>query len=93
MDPRQRNLVVQASKLILEGYTDPKDDARYERSKATFNSDELAAFMNGGVDRLEQKERLTKLLLSQTWGDKSNRYFLTRDQEYVQGLEAAVGIW
>jgi acyl-CoA oxidase len=93
MDSRQRSLVANASEIILQSYTDPKDDARDERAKATFNSDELAAFMNGGADRLEQKERLTKLLLSQPWGDKSSRYFLTRDQEYVQGLQAAVGIW
>lgn len=27
------------------------------------------------------------------WGDKSKRPFLTRTEEYVQGLEASVTIW
>lgn len=34
-----------------------------------------------------------KLLSSQPWGDKTHRYFLTREQEYVGGLQSAVGIW
>ena len=38
-------------------------------------------------------EELVQLLSSQPWGDKTHRYFLTREQEYVGGLEAAVGIW
>lgn len=36
---------------------------------------------------------LAKLLESQPWGDKCSRYFLNREQEYVKGLEASVGIW
>jgi len=27
------------------------------------------------------------------WADKSRRYFLTREEEYVGGLRAALGIW
>lgn len=27
------------------------------------------------------------------WGDKTQRYFLTREGEYVGGLQSAVGIW
>jgi hypothetical protein len=42
---------------------------------------------------LERRAELVKLLEAQPWGDKSHRYFLTREQEYVGGLEAAVGIW
>lgn len=34
-----------------------------------------------------------QLLASQPWSDKTHRYFLTREQEYVGGLQAAVGIW
>lgn len=34
-----------------------------------------------------------QLLSSQPWSDKTHRYFLTREQEYVGGLQAAVGIW
>jgi hypothetical protein len=36
---------------------------------------------------------LAKELAAKPWGDKSRRYFLTREEEYVGGLEAAVGIW
>lgn len=42
---------------------------------------------------LPHREELVKLLSSQPWSDKTHRYFLTREQEYVGGLQAAVGIW
>lgn len=33
-------------------------------------------------------------MLSKTsWGDKSRRYFLNREEEYVGALKAALGIW
>lgn len=33
-------------------------------------------------------------MLKQTeFGDKSRRYYLTRTEEYVDGLKAALGIW
>ena len=43
--------------------------------------------------RLACRERLANLLEQQTWGDKTNRYFLTRNEEYTESLKAAVGIW
>lgn len=93
MADRSRELVAQASRMIVARQSDPKEDARQERAKASFSSKEVAAFMHGGADRRAQRERLAKLLAAQPWGDKSDRYFLTREQEYVKGLEAAVGIW
>jgi hypothetical protein len=93
MADRSRELVAQASKLVLAGASDPKEDARLERARASFNSDELAAFMNDGQEKLQQRAHLAKVLAAQPWGDKSQRYFLTREQEYVQGLETSVGIW
>ena len=92
-DSRTRDLVAQASKLILDVASDPKEDARLERSKATFDVNELAAFLAGGQEVLDRRARLVKLLEAQPWGDKSQRYFLTREQEYVGGLQAGVGIW
>jgi acyl-CoA oxidase len=92
-DPRARELVAQASKMVLAVASDPKEDARLERAKASFDADELAAFMAGGQDKLDRRAQLAKLLAAQPWGDKSQRYFLNREQEYVGGLEAAVGIW
>lgn len=32
-------------------------------------------------------------MASQPWGDKTTRYFLTREQEYVKALQSAIGIW
>ena len=93
MADRSRELVAQASKFVLAAASDPKEDASLERARATFNSDELAAFMNDGIEKLQQRTQLTQLLASQPWGDKSQRYFLSREQEYVQGLQTAVGIW
>lgn len=47
----------------------------------------------GGADVLRRRAELVELLASQPWGDKSQRYFLNRDGEYVGGLQGAVGIW
>ena len=33
------------------------------------------------------------MLERQPFGDKSQRYYLTRQEEYTEGLKAAVGIW
>jgi hypothetical protein len=54
-DVRLRELVQQASKVVLTAYTDPKEDARAERAKATFSSDELAAYINDGEDKLRRR--------------------------------------
>lgn len=93
MDARTRELVANAARPILAIQSDPKEDARMERSKASFNSNELASFMNDGPDKLRRRAELAKMLASEPWGDKANRYFLTREQEYVGGLQAAIGIW
>ncbi|GAB4820390.1 hypothetical protein N2152v2_007436 [Parachlorella kessleri] len=93
VDDRTKALVEQPSRVVLQGARDPRDDAAAERQKATFDPQELAAYMNDGLDKLQRKERLAKLLEQQTWGDKTNRYFLTRNEEYTDSLKAAVGIW
>lgn len=77
----------------MQGAANPMEDAAAERRKATFSSDELAAFLHDGADKLQRREELVQLLASQPWSDKTHRYFLTREQEYVGGLQAAVGIW
>ena len=198
-DEATRRLVDPACRVTLAGAANPVDDAAAERLKATFDSEELAAFLHDGVDKLQRRsvapgpvlraneqahwprggragvgygigdsggrrrrcaqhrlaappdickhcrlacqhapavhaqrpacsaptssdarrlagphrtlgtparshpavhhppslrsEELVKLLQSQPWSDKTHRYFLTREQEYVGGLEAAVGIW
>ena len=96
---------------------------RAERARASFASENLAEYLNGGKAILERRHglaskvlwldfgkggghcslhrqrryfcrsRLVAQLEKTTWGDKSQRYFLTREQEYVEGLKAAMGIW
>jgi acyl-CoA oxidase len=36
---------------------------------------------------------LARMLAATPWGDKSRRYFLTREEEYVGGLRAALAAW
>lgn len=39
------------------------------------------------------RAELVQYLQEQPWGDKSRRYFLTRNEEYVGGLEAITNVW
>lgn len=39
------------------------------------------------------RKRLSNKLQGLPFGRKDGRYFLTREQEYVGGLQAAFGIW
>jgi hypothetical protein len=34
-----------------------------------------------------------ELLAGTAWGNKGRRYFLSRVEEYVEGLKTALGIW
>ncbi|KAL4854889.1 Peroxisomal acyl-coenzyme A oxidase 1 [Chlorella vulgaris] len=92
-DPSTAQLLEAPCRTVMRGSTSPMEDAAAERRKATFDSEELAAFLAEGKDNLLRREELVKLLSSQPWGDKTHRYFLTREQEYVCGLEAMVGMW
>lgn len=42
---------------------------------------------------LSCRARFAELLSKAPWGDKSNQYFYTREEEYVHGLRCALGIW
>lgn len=33
------------------------------------------------------------MLQTKPWGDKTNRYYYTRNEEYTESLKGAVGIW
>ena len=39
------------------------------------------------------RAELARALADTEWGDKSRRYFLTREEEHVGGLKAATAIW
>eukprot|EP00887_Chlorella_sp_A99_P006224 scaffold3.g6224.t1 len=91
--PETRELADNAAAPIVAANVPPTEDAKMERAKASFPSQELAEYLAGGADKLKRRTELEQLLASQPWGDKSQRYFLTREQEYVGGLQGAVGIW
>ena len=125
LDPRAAGLV-SAAAATAASPENPREDARRERLQATFDSEEVAAWLHDGADNLRRKcvaagggkavverrrarglaphppplpmaraprNELVKLLAEQPWGDKSQRYFLNREEEYVGGLRAAIGIW
>ena len=41
--------------LVLQSHVEPKDDMLQERSRATFSSDELAEYLNGGKQVIEKR--------------------------------------
>lgn len=48
VDERTRALVEPSTRQVLAAHTEPTEDMRNERRRATFSVDELTAFMNGG---------------------------------------------
>jgi acyl-CoA oxidase len=90
---RHRELVHAATKDIQASTSNPVDDLRVERQRASFSSDRLAEYMNGGSAVMEKRKRLIDLMSRQAWGDKSQMVFRTREQEHLAGLEGAIGIW
>ena len=54
VDSRSRQLVEHPARVVLTGAKNPMEDAAAERRKATFNSDELAAFLHDGQDKLQR---------------------------------------
>ncbi|KAG2435906.1 hypothetical protein HXX76_007101 [Chlamydomonas incerta] len=93
VDARTVDLQRPATQIILKTHTEPSNDLAMERRKATFDVQELSYVLNGGKEQLEKKMKLAEMLSNTSWGDKSRRYFLTREEEYVGALKAALGIW
>jgi len=54
-DAGTRQLVEAPSRVVMAGATNPVEDAAAERRKATFPSDELAAFLQDGADKLQRR--------------------------------------
>jgi acyl-CoA oxidase len=53
----------------------------------------LVAYVSRFNRLLARSAELAGILKETEWGDKSRRYYLTRTEEYVEGLKAALGIW
>ncbi|KAK9833196.1 hypothetical protein WJX74_009804 [Apatococcus lobatus] len=90
---RVKMLVKASSRLVLAEHVEPQDDMRAERARASFASRNVAEALNGGKEVLEKRSRMVAQLEKLPWGQKSQRAFLSREQEYVQALRAAMGIW
>lgn len=90
---RARALAEASSRVVLQASADPREDIAAERKRARFDSEEVAEYLNGGKERLQRTRYLSEKISKTDWGDKSRRYHLTREQEYVGGLKAATGIW
>lgn len=54
-DARAKELADAAAAPIIAANVCPKSDAAKERERATFSSDELAAFLAGGADKLRRR--------------------------------------
>ncbi len=92
-DERVKRLVGQAVTSVIQSTSDPRKDAAMERDKATFSSDNLSEYMNGGKDNIVKRRKLIEIMKTKPWGDKRGRYNMTREEEHVAGLRGAVGIW
>ncbi|GAX78870.1 hypothetical protein CEUSTIGMA_g6309.t1 [Chlamydomonas eustigma] len=90
---RAEQLQKLSTSIVLKSAVAPTDDISAERRRATFNVEELAHILSGGSDKLERRLRLAKEMALTSWGDKSRRHFLTREEEYVEALKGALGIW
>ncbi|KAL3130658.1 hypothetical protein ABBQ38_008049 [Trebouxia sp. C0009 RCD-2024] len=93
VDDRLRKLADASSEPILAVHVEPTEDMDAERARASFDSEELAIELNGSKALLEKKAELAQALAESDWGDKSKRYFLSREEEHVGGLKAATAIW
>mmetsp|Transcript_25494 Transcript_25494/g.55452 ORF Transcript_25494/g.55452 Transcript_25494/m.55452 type:complete len:695 (+) Transcript_25494:125-2209(+) len=92
-DARTKQLQEASSRLVLASHVEPTDDIKAERQRATFDVKELSYALNGGKEILEKRSRYAKELSQTSWGDKSRRYFLSHEEEYVEALKGALGIW
>jgi len=55
VDARTKQLADASSEPILAVNVHPTEDMREERSKSSFDSDEVAVYLNGGRDKLQRK--------------------------------------
>lgn len=61
---------------------------RRERSKATFDSEELARYIHGD-EYLERQERLLQILENEPLFDKSDNYYQGRDAKFRASMAKA----
>lgn len=55
VDARDKQLIEAPCREVLLGAISPMDDAARERARSTFDSNELAAFLHDGEDKLQRR--------------------------------------
>lgn len=93
VDERTRALQERSSALVTQHSSDPRADIAAERRRASFAIEPLMYLLNGGKAKVERRAELARVLERTPWADKSTRHFQSREEEYVGGLRAALGIW
>lgn len=86
VDERTRALQAPSSAVIVASTSNPVDDLRRERAKASFNARELEALLHGGADMVHLRRRIADVMTSQDVFSKRGKYFLERDELYKSTL-------
>ena len=53
-DERTKALVKKSSEIVLATHIEPRDDMLEERRRASFDASSLAAYLNGGKEKLQR---------------------------------------
>ena len=53
-DERLKTLVQKSSDVVLATHVEPRDDMLEERRRASFDASSLAAYLNGGKEKLQR---------------------------------------
>jgi len=82
-----------STREVMQTHAEPKEDLAKERSKARFDPQALSEVLAGGKQELERRQRIVALIEQMPWGQKHDRYVLSREEAYVRALEGALSIW
>eukprot|EP00882_Tetradesmus_deserticola_P031222 GHRQ01035300.1.p1 GENE.GHRQ01035300.1~~GHRQ01035300.1.p1 ORF type:complete len:287 (+),score=92.20 GHRQ01035300.1:159-1019(+) len=93
VDERTQQLQAPSTALVTKHAEDPKQDIANERKRASFSSQELCYFLNGGKEKVERRAQFAEVLSKTSWASKEQQYFHTREEEYVHNLRCSLGIW
>jgi len=86
VDAHTRALVEPSSDVIAASTSDPKEDLRLERARASFNSRELEVLLAGGKDNYKLRQRIASVMTTNEAFSKRGKYFDERDELYERTL-------
>lgn len=89
----ERDMQRRSTNEVMQAHVEPKDDLAKERSKARIDPTALSEVLAGGKDELERRRKILELIQQMPWGQKRDRYALSREEVYVRALEAGLSIW